>query len=197
MKIGFVLECTLDGPEMQICRWLAQQTCPEFTPDNLLFRTMRNKQFLMEGCGDAASNLLDSGCEHVFILWDLRPSWPNGEKSTKLSEMKIVNGMLDAANVPTDQVTCVCIVQELEAWLLVDTKALRDFCGPKNKHISSPGRVEHVDWPKNRVENLLKNRGKTYAAHYDALRIIQKADPRKLRKVPSYKQLEDKLRALC
>ena len=201
MKIGFVLECTLDGPEMQICRWLAKQICPSFDEkDGGQFRTMVNKRFLMEGCGDEVRMLLDHGCQHVFVLWDLRPAWPNGDPSDCVRETAIVKSQLRAAKVPKNKATCVCITQELEVWLLADAEALRRFCSTdahQQKPIPNQGRVERIDWPKKQVEKLLRDRTKRYAPHYDAIKIIRDADPNKLRKVQSYARLEDKLRALC
>ncbi len=200
MKIGFVLECTLDGPEMKICRWLAKQICPKFDGGNVEFRPMNNKQFLMEACGDVARNLLDSGCQHVFILWDLAPAWPNGEQPDCVREVSVVKAELKKAKVPQPKATCVCITHEIETWLLADTEALREFCSTdahKKERVRSKGRLERIVDPKDELKRILRNRGKTYNGHYDALPIIQKADPKKLRKVQSYARLEDKLRALC
>jgi len=202
MKIGFVLECTLGGPERQICGWMAKQMCPAFNlKDDKQFRTMVNKRFLMEGCGEEAHNLLENGCQHVFILWDLRPAWPNDKDDLDCKrECAIVRAKLEEAKVPHDKATCICITQELETWLLADVEAIRRFCSTdahRAQRIPKQGRVEHINWPKDRVDELLRQRGRRYAPHFDAMRIIQSADRDKLRKVQSFARFEDRLKRLC
>jgi Domain of unknown function (DUF4276) len=165
---------------------------------NAVFQTMGNKEKLMLNGGEAARVLLETGCAHVFVVWDLRPSWPNKTRSDCQSETKVVKDLLDKAGVPDERVTCICIKEELEAWLLADTAALQDFCGGNKKLIPSQGRVDHIDWPKSRVESIILERThRKYAPHYHAVPILMKANRAKLRKVPSYKQFEDKLLELC
>lgn len=200
MKIGFVLECTAGGADMQICGWIAQQRCPGFLPtDPTQFRTMTNKAALMEGCGDEAAALLAGGCQHVFVVWDLRPAWPNDDALDCVRECEMVRAKLNAARVPEAKATCVCITKELEVWLLADTEALRKFCGPPEHpkaRIPKQGRLEHIDWPKDRVEKLCQIRGRKFVASVHALQILKAARREKLRKVHSYARFEDKLAAL-
>ncbi len=197
MKVGFILECAPNGPEKQICQWLAKKTCPNFELHDAQFKTMVNKRYLMEGCGEQARLLLDAGCHHVFIVWDLRPAWPNGEDSDCVRETAMVHAELKKAKIHKGKATCVCITQELETWLLADAAALQRLCRRGSKRIPQLRNVEEINWPKNRVEALLRERRKQYAPHYDAITILQDADEKKLRKVQSYRRLEDRLKALC
>lgn len=202
MKIGFILECTLGGADMQICRFVAERQCPAFVLEDRQFRTMANKEALKDGCGDEAANLLDDGCDHVFVVWDLRPAWKSGDGDALdcVEECDLIRSQLDKAGVPRGKVTCLCITRELEVWLLADRDALEKFCSRdahKCASIPSPGALERIDWPKKRVEALCEERGRRFTANLHALKIIQNADRKKLRKVKSYARLEDKLSGLC
>jgi hypothetical protein len=57
--------------------------------------------------------------------------------------------------------------------------------------------LDHVDWPKKRVEELCEERGRRFAPHVDALKIIRMARREKLRDEPCYAEFEDKLEELC
>lgn len=200
MKIGFVLECTLGGADMQICGWIAQQHCPGFVPaDQKQFKTMTNKAALMEGCGDEAAALLAGGCQHVFVVWDLRPAWPNDDALDCVRECEMVRAKLNDAGVRKTQATCVCITNELEVWLLADPAAVQAFCSRRTHtaaRISTKGRLEKLNWPKKTVEDLCEARGRQFVANVHALQILKSARREKLRKVKSYARFEDKLAAL-
>lgn len=201
MRVGFVLECQGDGADVQICRWIAKEVCPALVLADGCFSTLSNKRVLMEQCGEEAKKLLAAGCEHVFVVWDLRPAWPNdAEELDCAREVEIVKAQLRAARVPHGRTCLLCITHEIEAWLLADPEAIRAFCSRPThqaKHVPSQGRVEHIAWPKSRVEELCDQRGRRFIASTGALAILKGARKARLRSVPSYARFEDKIAALC
>lgn len=161
---------------------------------------MVNKQALMERCGEESAGLLELGCKHVFVVWDLRPAWPNDDDLDCVREAEFVREQLGAAGVRASQATLLCITKELEVWLLADPEAIRAHCSRPTREaarVPKPGPLERIDWPKKRVEMLCEERGRRFTPHLDALRVIQNARREWLREAPSYARFEDRLVALC
>lgn len=200
MKLGFVLECTLGGADMRVCQWIARQRNAAFVLEDRQFKTMGSKPALFERCGEEAAVLHALGCDHVFVVWDLRPPIPNGEPPDCVREVQMVRAAILAAGVDATWVTLLCIEQELEAWLLADAAAIHKFCKGNSSHV--PERVprekrpEQIVAPKRKLEGLCEQRGRRFNANLHAISILAEAKPKALRRVPSYKRFEDKLDAL-
>ena len=140
MRIGFIFECQPQGPDEQVYRVFARklQDARVIAEFELDVRTLSNKRDLVSGCGAAASILLES-CNHVFICWDLHPSWRSkGEPPCLHVDREDIKKCLHVHGVPTAKTTMLCISEELEAWLIADGAAFvsqkqRD-ASPRTKH---------------------------------------------------------------
>ena len=92
-----------------------------------------NKVNLVRDCGTAARQLLQDGCDHVMIVWDLYPAdWGDGfrkpnRKPCLHRDRERIHLALHAAGVSLDDVSLVAIKYMLESWLLADKKALAAF----------------------------------------------------------------------
>ena len=121
MKLGCIFECQRQGPDILVCRQFLSQLNPRVVLDSV---PMDDKANLIERCGLATEALLKTN-QHVVILWDLIPRWVEGGKIYKLAdEVKKVEDALIASTVNLNKVSLVCMIQELEAWLLADHQAV-------------------------------------------------------------------------
>ena len=78
-----------------------------------------------------AAELLKT-CSRAVVLWDLTSSWST-VKSCRHEDKEQAFQSLKDAKVPLQKVTLICIEQELECWLMTDTRAL-DAVLSKLKH---------------------------------------------------------------
>jgi hypothetical protein len=163
MKIVFILECGPQGADLKVCRNLFGRIRPadEFVPI-----TLDNKPKLIEGCGRAAKQLLASGCQQVFIIWDLYPDWRDDRTRPCRHEDRVnIFEALNAAQVPLNRVHLICIEQELESWLVADGRAISALLSKathqvKIGHEKQPDRVQN---PKKKLNQLFtKSRGASY-----------------------------------
>jgi hypothetical protein len=121
MKVGFILECGPEGPDVQVCRHLVHKldSTIEFIPS-----TLDNKKNLLEDCGTVAKALLDE-CEKVVVVWDLYPAWREKDiKPCRYEDRQAIFKSLQAEKVDLEKVFLVCIREELESWLIADHRAV-------------------------------------------------------------------------
>ncbi|MGE0825386.1 MAG: hypothetical protein AB7G75_27675 [Candidatus Binatia bacterium] len=122
MKVGMIFECGPDGADLQVCRYLARLLQSDI---EIAHVTLDNKPKLVSECGAAAARLLAEGCERVVIVWDLHPPWrSNKQKPCRKEDRETISSALSRAGVDAQQVSLVCIEEELEAWLIADGRAL-------------------------------------------------------------------------
>ena len=155
MKIGFILECGPEGPDVQVCRHLVHKLDPkiEFVPS-----TLDNKKNLVEDCGAVAKALLDE-CEKVIVAWDLYPAWrERGVRPCRYEDRQAIFQSLQADKVDLDKVFLVCIQEELEAWLLADHRAVTAMLQPlKHPHpVSRISRFSNPDSIRNPKQRLTR-----------------------------------------
>lgn len=125
MKIGLILECGPEGPDRKVCEQFARKLDANV---QLEFVTLDDKRRLIEGCGRAAVKLFDAGCNRVVIVWDLYPAWrAKGERPCRAEDRTAILKSQRASGVDVARVGLVCITGELEAWLLADNNALRQY----------------------------------------------------------------------
>lgn len=197
MKFGMVFECGPQGADRIVCPELAKRINPEV---EIRFRTLNNKPDLIELCGSAAAQLIDDGCRKVFIMWDLRPAWPDRKsKPCMKEERQAMLASLKLSGVDLAVVYLVCIQYELEAWLIADERAQSTVLS-RDAHpvrVKRRKNVHSFKNPKSLLNNLFKqNIGRRYVDRKDAGRIVSAMpDLERLRKVASFKRFEDKLRA--
>lgn len=193
MKVGMIFECAPDGPDQQVCVALAHRLAPGI---KVVCVALVNKPGLIEGCGQAAAQMLDEGCERVIIVWDLYPPWrTKGEKPCRKEDCDSIRRSLAEAEVDLTLVHLVCIVEELEAWLIADGPAISKVLSRKThpvtvRHTSNPDRVRD---PKSRLDRQFRDKtGRPYTPHIHAAQIIDALAPDlgRLRRVPSFVRFE-------
>ena len=178
MKLGCIFECQREGPDILVCRQFLGQLNPNVVLDPV---PMDSKSGLINRCGPATQALLKTN-EHVVILWDLIPRWKETGKIYKLAdEVKKIEDALAAAKVNRKKVSLVCMVQELEAWLLADHNAWGSII-ERIKHPHRIGKLKHFSnpdceiRPKEILEKLFEKelgKGKIYRDHKHALSIAK------------------------
>jgi Domain of unknown function (DUF4276) len=203
MKIGIILECGPDGPDMHVCKHLAKQILRDAKIEaELSFATLTDKRNLLRQCGNTASALVEDGCERVLIVWDLYPAWrEKGQKPCRYEDRQTIFGALEAANVDRNLVALICIQEELEAWLLADERVLMAFFQTFHSHakkVSPPKKPEQIGCkPKTTLNKLMQeSTGREYKDCDHARRIVVKInDLSRLRKVcPTFQRFEQKIR---
>ena len=117
------------------------------------------KKFVAHGCGKLrrkckswAENLFRRGCKHIVVLHDLDASL---EHELREELTTYVN------SVGFDAFIILIPVHEIEAWLLVDSKALRKVFSMK-KHPKTPMNHESILIPKKKLEEIVWKNTKKY-----------------------------------
>jgi hypothetical protein len=204
MKIGFIFECQPDGPDEKVYRCFIQRLIEAgeigvfdfFEPPSCLTNLPRLKAY----CGDAAAAFLASGCDHVFICWDVYPSHQE-ERPDCVAQCRDVVAALNTANVDLARTSLLCIHRELEAWLIADGNAIiKAFWKPhhgKAPSISHEHKPDNTKDPKLHINKAFKQirRGR-YEAHYDAEKLAIASDLKRVAKSQSFCRLICKLRRL-
>src|SRR5947209_3667350 len=90
MKVGFILECKLNGPDAVIYPYLARKFCPSIEIEKP--KTLNNKAFVMSDGPEVAKTLLDNGCDYVFFIWDRLPKF-NGTGRCEDDKAKVEAGL--------------------------------------------------------------------------------------------------------
>jgi len=166
--IGIIVECGPRGADELVCRALAAAILGEAQID---FACMHNKAKLLQGAGRAAAELLATGCERVFVVWDLRPAWPDqSPRPCRKIERDQLQTVLKEAGVDASRVSLICVEQELESWLLADAEKLRRF-------LSTPAHA-YAEIPASKNPDLVPNPKAVVIKHFKAARGWRYADTR-------------------
>jgi len=153
--IGLIAECGPYGADIAVFTYAIERMAPDL---RVVPAPLENKKDLLSYCRDSAKGLLERGCKHVLIAWDLYPSHSTKKPSRRSDEEQIMSS-LEKAGVPKDKVSLICVVQELEAWLLADRRALAKIFSTK-EHPVSPNftkKIRNPDIisnPKGRLRSL-------------------------------------------
>jgi len=200
-KIGFIAECGPHGADIDIFIYAAGRMAPEL---KVVPAPLGNKRRLLVNCGLSAKKLLEDGCRHVVIFWDLYPSHST-RKPCKQSDEREIMASLAKAGVSADDVSLICIEQELEAWLLADRRALAKFLSTKEhpvspkftKKIRNPDTVSN---PKGRLQAIfveIKGKNRIYTDYRHAMGIAREiSDCRFLKNSPSFRLFSKTMKSL-
>jgi hypothetical protein len=197
MKIGFILECGPEGADIKVCKNLVSRIRPEveFVPIAL-----DNKPKLINGCGKAAKQLLQVGCERVFIIWDLFPDWRNDRtRPCRKEDRDNIFESLNRSNVPLDKVSLICIEEELESWLVADGRAISSFLSTAThivsvKHEKNPDRVQNPKKKLNKIFTQNRGSGFNYIDYLHAEKLVVLIpDFQKIKKSVTFCRLYNKL----
>jgi len=194
MKIGMIFESGPQGAEKQVCEDLARRIKPG---RQLVSVTHRNKPEMIADCGKDVVNLLKEGCKRILIVWDLFPPWREGKRPCRKEDREAILESLKNAGVAKAPVFLICIREELEAWLLADEHALSAFLStPAHpaKEVPVTKHPDDVQNPKGRLKKIFQlNRRGAYNDLVHAIKIIEKADVRRLAKSDSFRRFAEKL----
>lgn len=196
MRLGLVLECGPDGADKKVCGFLIKTFFANIQLGEII--TLGNKPNLIAECGDTAHQLLQSGHDRVFIIWDLYPAWREKKQNPcrKEDRQMILNGIHEKCK-SSEKVFLICISEELEAWLLADGRALSAFLStPAHPVVVKDHKnPERVNNPKKVLNKLMTENGyRKYTDYLHAVRIIQLLpDLNKLRRIPSFMRFCEKL----
>lgn len=192
MKYGFVFECWIDGPDYKVIKHLVNKILPD-----CVFRhaTLGDKAKLLEECADSVELFLRSGCDKVFIVWDLIPKYDGCD--CIVHEKDLIRQKLIDRHITFDNVEFIGIVYELESWLLADKSAVEAVLSTR-EHAVRLNAIRHPDRdknPKGRLKRLfLVHKRFEYNDLDHAYKIIKEVDPvRNLRRSESFKRFFLKL----
>jgi len=197
MKLGFILECGPHGADLKVCKNLVSRIKPQV---EFIHHTLDNKPKLINGCGEAAKQLFQSGCEQVYIIWDLFPAWRDDKaKPCRKEDRDNIFESLSIAQVPLDNVHLICIEQELEAWLIADGRAISSFLSTTTRkvnvrHEKNPDQVQNPKTKMNKyfTQNRSLHFNYTDFLHAESL-VALIPDFQKLKRSDSFKRFYFKL----
>ena len=196
--VGFIFECGRDGPDYKVCRYLLGQLNSNI---EIVARFLDNKQRLLSECGAVAAQLLTT-CSRVVVIWDLMPPWGTGRPCRHEDREQAFQSLRDA-KAPLQKVTLICVEQELECWLMADTRALGAVVS-KLKHphqlsnkLKEYSKPDHqIKRPKTELISLFQRElGNTrkYLDRNHALLLVQEiTDWSKLRRSNSFRRFAEK-----
>lgn len=196
MKIGYVFECGPDGGDMKVFRELNDRIAKG---SEFLYETLNVKPTLIKDCGKAVKRLKKSGCEKVFIVWDLFPAWrEHGEKPCRHQDKEGIKASLKAEELSEKDVVFLCLEEELEAWLLADGRVLSQYFSKPHRQVKLDNnkKPDSTKDPKGKLMQYFKEykRGVKYEATIHAEQIIKGlGDFQKIKKSETFSRFLEKL----
>ncbi len=181
MKIGLILECTQDGPDVHVCTHLIKMINAQFNLNLELAvpATLTNKIGLITNCGTAAKNLIDiEHCDRVIIVWDLEGRQQHGRSNCLGQDRDDIFAALKAAEVDLEKIKLVGIRKELESWLIADGRALEGCLTQLTRRpvgrIRAASRPEQEYDPKSWLSRVFRENGaREYKDFLHARKIVE------------------------
>ena len=203
LRVGIVCEGQRGCAETQVFPQLVKLICPEAICGDAEIVPSGNRPNVLKKAPIIASLLLESGCDVVFVMWDVFPEWRDEGGSTDCEEHRqTLDAGLTAAKMNKKPIVPVAIREELEAWLLCDGAAIEAAIGKlvTKKRVPSEKKPDTVSNPKARLKEIYKQfrRGKGYNDVFSASQIaanIRSLEP--LRASKSFARFERKLKEWC
>lgn len=154
MRIGFVLECTPQGPDADIYPYVTRKICPGLTISKP--ETLRNKQNVMNEGPLVALTLLETGCDYVFIIWDRMPRWGGTGRCTEHKAQ--LEAGLAQFGVDQSRVFLCCIDEMLESWIVADGRGITAYFQSLTTHnvgtFADCKKPSQQTSPKERIERF-------------------------------------------
>jgi hypothetical protein len=195
MKVGFILECSPQGPDALIYPYLANLFCKKLEltkPETLV-----NKQRLINEGPLIAQTLIVDGCDYVFIIWDRMPKWGRSGKCE--DDIAILEQGLSQLKVNRDQIVLCCISDMLESWMIVNGKYITQYfqqfsTKPIQYFGDNTDKASQSD-PKNRIT---KYNGR-YNDYIDNFKIVKLIDDFRMhsRWNDSFKFFKESIESIC
>ena len=196
MKIGMIFECGRQGPDEKVCEYLAHEIRPDL---EIVSIPLSNKLNLINECGKVAMKLLDTGCERIFIIWDLYPAWSEKSPCQREDCLKIQES-LKKEKIDLEKIDLICITAMLETWLIADGQAISAVLStPEHpKKITDKRFPDRETRPKKYLKGIFEqNIGRPYNDFQDAEKIVKAmTNFRKIRNSSSFVRFENKLKEI-
>lgn len=174
MKIGMIFECGPDGADRKVCENLARRLQPDV---EIVSVTLDNKPKLLAECGLTAAKLIRAGCEKIVIVWDLYPPWrQRKQRPCRKEDREAVLEALTKAGVSSSQACLICIEEELEAWLIADSRAISTVLSRPTHpvRVQDIKRPERTRNPKTRLNQIFQQQaGRPYVDRIHAQQIVE------------------------
>jgi hypothetical protein len=195
MRVGMIFECGRNGADGKVYRCLAEKIRGDL---DIISEFLDKKPKLVEKCGEVAKFLMEEmNCEKVVIIWDFRPFWlDNREDKTKpcpMQDCQRIQTALASAQLTSqqrDKIHLICIVQELETFLLVDESAICAYLEGIKKRpckVQSMKNPERISNPKERLHDIFQQNGyRKYDDLKDAEKIAQLISIDKLKRSKAF-----------
>ena len=206
MKIGFIFECGAQGGDIKVFQHLCHKiyellSLPFNLKNDFDFEPLDSKPKMVNDCGKAAKRLLASGCDKVFIVWDLYPAWREDKgKPCRHEDKEAIKTSLSLHQLTTQELANIiflCLEEELEAWLIAGGRALTNYFSKPHRPISinSNKKLDKIKDPKGKLEGHFKEyRGIKYNGTIHAEQIIRNIpDFQKLKKSDTFSRFYEKL----
>ncbi len=210
MKIGFIVESTLQGPEHQAVRSLMQCFCPR---DQFIVLPQGNKGLLLKNAASDATRLFDQGCDRVFIMWDWHPAEVAWRQQARTKRYRDGDCVIDSVSiwkslkatqhgsVCRENIVLLCIPQELEAWCLADEAALRSVLEDKVRggvrvRTRRTRRPESEPYPEDVLDALFRSHNVEFQKFTDTPAIFRAASTTRFTRLgccPSFVRLIEQL----
>lgn len=182
MKVGLILECAMQGPDLQVYCVFAKRILGDQT--QIEPSCAGNKKILVNEAGQRTQALFKEGCERVLIIWDLWPAWAEeGASPSMEADVRAVTKSLHEAKVKHACVYLICVDRMLETMLIVDGNALSTVIDiplgdQRPKHKRTPRKEPK---PKDYLTRWFRRYGRgQYTPHTHAKRIAERMDMARL-----------------
>jgi len=143
---------------------------------------------LKQKCASWADNLVKRGCDFILIFHDL-------DKNDENALRKTLKDKIDTANI--DHYLIIIPIEELEAWLLSDPKALKNTFNLK-KAPRVIKNTESIDSPKEYLRDLIWRSGRVrYLNTVHNVKIARNISTTNYRRCKSFKPLDKYLKTKC
>ena len=152
MKIGFVLECTLKGPDAIIYPSVFSKLCGTVELEKPI--TLTNKKILMDEGHNYVEELMKQGCDYVFVIWDRIPKWGGTGRCVEEKESFIVK--LQQLNIDETRVKLCCIDEMLESWLIADERGFNNWVSTLTQRALPSFSAPNQSDAENRIRNYFR-----------------------------------------
>lgn len=190
-KLGLVLECDSGGPDELVFKCLVRRLSPGTAVKAV---TMGSKSGMLLRAAETAQELIETEkCDQVIIVWDYKPPF-EGPPPAKRCEDETALMKKTLEGLPQSlqkKVRLLCLVHELETWLITEDQAVRDYLSTdahKCKY-KAPKPHSKTD-PKAFLSSEFRAfRGTRYEDFKEAIRLVVRwQDTRKVGKLDSFQR---------
>jgi hypothetical protein len=164
MKIGLILECQPGGADATVYPYVIKRICKKLNIQKA--ETLIQKKRLINEGPVVAQGLIEiDKCDYVFFIWDRKPRWEDRLGNCQTDSNKIATS-LQGLGVDMNKIVLCCIDEELESWLISDSRGFMEWIRSKTTHplpeIGDHKKKAEQCSPKNKIKNYLNNHYPTW-----------------------------------